>query len=99
MNKYKLIEISNKFVEKDKGVSDVLNKIVKDIDKIKSYGIKGKKRLFGGYNQERKVRNRKLKEKHRRANKIKTPTRKRIINSVSDEYIDNESNNTRKGFN
>jgi len=42
-----------------------LNVVLFDIDKIKSYGIKGKKRKYIGYNKERKVINRKAKEKGR----------------------------------
>jgi len=41
------------------------NQIVEKIEKIGSYGIKGKKRIFVGYNKERKVRNRNDKEKKR----------------------------------
>lgn len=39
--------------------------LVKKIEDIKSYGLKGRKRLFVGYNKERKVKNRKEKEKKR----------------------------------
>lgn len=39
--------------------------IIEKIEKIKSYGIKGKKRIFVDYNKERKVQNRKGKEKER----------------------------------
>jgi len=42
-----------------------LNNLEKKIREIKSYGIKGKKRVFDGYNKERKVKNRKEKEKKR----------------------------------
>jgi DNA modification methylase len=41
------------------------NQIVEKIEKIGSYGIKGKKRIFVGYNKERKVQNRCDKEKKR----------------------------------
>lgn len=41
------------------------NQIVEKIEKIGSYGIKGEKRIFVGYNKERKVRNRNDKEKKR----------------------------------
>jgi len=36
-----------------------------EIRDIRSYGIKGKKRIYDGYNKERKVKNRKEKEKKR----------------------------------
>ena len=40
----------------------ICKEIVNSIEKIKSYGIKGKKRVYVGYNAERKVSNRKDKE-------------------------------------
>ncbi len=40
----------------------LLLKIYEAIDSIKSYGIKGKKRIYVGYDQERKVKGRKIKE-------------------------------------
>ncbi len=43
----------------------LLNLIFHNIEKIKSYGLKGRKRLYVGYNKERKVKNRKEKEKIR----------------------------------
>ncbi len=45
----------------------LLNSILSNIEKIKSYGLKGKKRLYVGYDKERKVKNRKEKEKIRGA--------------------------------
>lgn len=45
--------------------SKLLKSIIESIEKIKSYGLKGKKRLYVGYNKERKVRDRKEKEKER----------------------------------
>jgi len=47
------------------GLSELLNTILTNIEKIKSYGLKGKKRLYIGYNKERKVRDRKEKEEKR----------------------------------
>ena len=41
-----------------------LKELIKQIKKVKSYGIKGKKRVYDGYNKERKVINRKDKEKN-----------------------------------
>lgn len=40
-------------------------KIIEQIENIKSYGIKGKKRIFVDYNKERKVKGRKEKEQKR----------------------------------
>ena len=45
--------------------TDILSAILDKIDSIKSYGIKGDKRLYVGYNKERKVKNRKQKEQKR----------------------------------
>ena len=59
---------------KNPEVREVLNDIFSGISAIKSYGLKGKKRLFVGYNNERKVKNRKAKEGQRQQvlNKKKT---------------------------
>ena len=43
----------------------IFNNLFESIQKIKSYGIKGKKRNYFDYNKERKVKNRKEKEKRR----------------------------------
>ncbi|HCJ66723.1 MAG TPA: DNA methylase [Elusimicrobia bacterium] len=54
------------FIENsDNEVSQLLNSILFHIEKIKSYGLKGKKRLYVGYNKERKVKGREEKEKER----------------------------------
>lgn len=45
--------------------TDYLNSILESIEKIKSYGLKGKKRLYVDYNKERKVKNREKKEQTR----------------------------------
>jgi len=45
--------------------TDLTNKAFDIIDSIGSYGLKGSKRLFSGYNAERKVINRKAKEQSR----------------------------------
>lgn len=59
MNKYKIVLDSL-------NIANPLRKAVfTTIDKIGSYGIKGKKRKFVGYNAERKVINRKSKEENR----------------------------------
>jgi DNA modification methylase len=43
----------------------LIDEMITAIEKIGSYGIKGGKRIFVGYNKERKVQNRKSKEKAR----------------------------------
>ena len=43
----------------------ILKQITDTIENIKSYGLKGKKRIFVDYNKERKVKNRKQKEENR----------------------------------
>ena len=60
--------LSNVITDLEKNYSilkknNILNKLETEIRKIKSYGIKGKKRIYDGYNKERKVKNRKEKEK------------------------------------
>lgn len=50
------IEKKNKIKE-----SKIFKNIIDDIEKVKSYGIKGKKRIYKNYNSERKVINRKKK--------------------------------------
>jgi len=45
--------------------SQLLDTIFNSIEKIKSYGLKGRKRLYIGYNKERKVKNREQKERER----------------------------------
>lgn len=49
----------------------LFKEIITAIEKIKSYGIKGKKRVYVGYNAERKVSDRKNKEGIRVKKKIK----------------------------
>lgn len=46
----------------DPNTKYLLKEILTKIENIKSYGLKGRKRVYAGYDQERKVRNRKLKE-------------------------------------
>lgn len=45
--------------------SNILKVILESIEKIKSYGLKGRKRLYVGYTRERKVKGREGKEKER----------------------------------
>jgi DNA modification methylase len=49
----------------DKESKNLLHSILEKIEKIKSYGLKGKKRLYVDYNKERKVKNREEKEASR----------------------------------
>jgi DNA modification methylase len=49
----------------DSKTAELLNLMLYNIEKIKSYGLKGRKRLYVGYDKERKVKNRELKEKER----------------------------------
>lgn len=48
-----------------KTLTRLLDDIIQEIDSVKSYGLKGKKRLYVGYDRERKVRGRKEKEINR----------------------------------
>jgi DNA modification methylase len=62
--------LSNVITDLEKNYStlkknNILKKLESEIKNIKSYGIKGKKRIYDGYNKERKVKNRKEKEKKR----------------------------------
>lgn len=54
MTKYTLSESNN-----------ILLEILVNIENIRSYGLRGGKRIYVGYNRERKVKNRKHKEKKR----------------------------------
>ncbi|MHA1713778.1 MAG: DNA-methyltransferase [Candidatus Ranarchaeia archaeon] len=58
----KKYSLGQKYLKK---ADNIFHRILKKIEKIGSYGIKGKKRLFVGYNQERKVRARKKKAEKR----------------------------------
>lgn len=46
----------------DEHTAKLLNDILQHIESIKSYGLKGQKRVYVDYNKERKVKNRKEKE-------------------------------------
>lgn len=71
LHKLNFAEFKNdveKLIEEANGSShliEYLPKIVHKIESIKSYGLKGKKRLYVGYNKERKVKNREQKEAKR----------------------------------
>jgi DNA modification methylase len=45
--------------------NSLFHQIVVEVEKIRSFGIKGKKRLYVGYNEARKVENRKAKTENR----------------------------------
>lgn len=69
------------------GCFELLHRLLKSIVDVKSYGLKGKKRLYIGYNKERKVVDRKKKELKRgiyfyaQNNKFS-----HINNELSDEF-------------
>jgi len=58
-------KIKSLILNSDDEISSLLKSILSNIEKIKSYGLKGRKRLYVEYNNERKVKNRKEKEKER----------------------------------
>lgn len=60
-NVIKELEDNYSIIKKNNPLKNLENQI----KSIKSYGIKGKKRIYDGYNKERKVKNRKEKEKKR----------------------------------
>ncbi|HOM26626.1 MAG TPA: site-specific DNA-methyltransferase, partial [bacterium] len=53
------------YIQKFPKHQKILQKILYSIENIKSYGLKGFKRLYVGYNKERKVKNRTIKEMER----------------------------------
>ncbi len=60
-----LRKVAGALTQGNAGSAEVLDKIVQKIDAVKSYGLQGKKRLFVGYDSERKVTDRTGKEKKR----------------------------------
>lgn len=86
--------------------NNLLNEIYNKIDSIKSYGLKGKKRVYVGYNNERKVINREKKEEKRglyyyandnnfskKNNEIPNEYLNKIICSDSEEVLKKLPNN------
>ena len=72
-----------------KTLIELLDAILENIDSIKSYGLKSNKRVYVGYNQERKVKDRKAKEQNR--NKYYYASDNGFLttnNSVPKEYED-----------
>ena len=66
----------------------LLESILQTIESIKSYGLKGKKRIYVGYDKERKVNDRKLKEIIRgKYYYAKDHSFSNVINEVSKEFI------------
>ena len=57
--RYKIRQFSRRYSSSE---ISILQDIADYIEEIKSYGLKGKKRLYVGYNKERKVKDRKKKE-------------------------------------
>lgn len=60
-NTVKRLVMDNKLDEKE----NIFDELLSRIEKIKSYGLKGKKRLYVGYDKERKVKDREEKETRR----------------------------------
>ena len=59
------------------------------VKKIRSYGLKGKKRVYFGYNKERKVQNRSRKEKRRGKHfYAKGDSFKKTANEVPKKFVD-----------
>ena len=59
-------EKSNKYdLKENRNITKSFKDVMKQIEDIGSYGLKGKKRIFVDYNKERKVKNRITKEKAR----------------------------------
>jgi DNA modification methylase len=55
----------NQFLRRFPDKVSVLDEVIKKIEGIKSYGLRGRKRIFVGYDKERKVKNRNRKERER----------------------------------
>ncbi len=71
----------------NKNAHVVLNNIISSIKSIKSYGIKGGKRIYVDYDKERKVKNRKDKENNRRG-VARISRYSNINNELPKEYED-----------
>jgi DNA modification methylase len=55
----------NQFLRRFPDKVSVLDEVIKKIEGIRSYGLRGRKRIFVGYDKERKVKNRNRKERER----------------------------------
>jgi DNA modification methylase len=55
----------NQFLRRFPDKVSVLDEVIKKIEGIRSYGLRGRKRIFVGYDKERKVKNRERKERER----------------------------------
>lgn len=69
LNQIDFYDFKNRVVSMADNANDEISKmlmtILTSVENIKSYGLKGKKRIYFGYGKERKVRDRKGKEKIR----------------------------------
>jgi DNA modification methylase len=69
--------------------NSIFSIVIKKIEEIGSYGIKGGKRIFVGYNEERKVKERKLKMLKRGAYfYARDNTFTKEVNEVPEEFLD-----------
>ena len=62
---FKNFILNNISIATNKNIKYILDEILRRIESVKSYGLKGKKRVYVGFDDERKVKERKLKEKIR----------------------------------
>jgi len=62
---FKFKNTIDSLISKHEVKNEPFSKIIEQIENIKSYGIKGKKRIFVDYDKERKVKSRKQKERKR----------------------------------
>jgi DNA modification methylase len=70
-----------------KTLTNLLDAIVANINSIKSYGLKNNKRVYVGYNKERKVKDRKAKEQNRNQYYYASDNKfSSINNSIPKEY-------------
>jgi DNA modification methylase len=74
-------------VERYSQINQSLLDLISKIGDIRSYGIKGKKRIYGDYNKERKVENRQYKIKNRGSHYYtKDNGFDKIINDLPEEF-------------
>lgn len=72
------------------GLSNLLDSIVTNIESIKSYGLKGSKRIYIGYNKERKVKDRKVKEVNRNKYYYANDSGFSTINNIIPDNFENK---------
>lgn len=74
-------------VERYTQINQLLLELLEKIEAIKSYGIKGKKRIYADYNKERKVENRQRKVKNRGSHYYTMNNGfSKIINKLPEEF-------------